>query len=80
MEMNQRWKAKRHKARAEAHIEPAEQIAEGSLKICEKENGTFQVKFVAKFPGTYKVDVIINGETLTQSPLTVLVMEPGKTS
>ena len=75
-----KFRNKKHKAQAEAHIEPAEQIAEGSLKICEKENGTFQVKFVAKFPGTYKVNVIINGETLTQCPLTVLVMEPGKTS
>jgi len=54
-------------------VEPAEQ--EGSLIICEKEDGNFQVKFVPKVPGRYNITVKINGDKLANSPFTVQVKE-----
>ena len=40
---------------------------------CEKEKETFQAKFVAKVPGTYKIEVKINGQRLVKSPFTIVV-------
>jgi len=59
------------KLHVEVLVEPAEQ--EGSLIICEKEDGNFQVKFVPKVPGTYNITVKINGDKLPNSPFTVQV-------
>ena len=62
---------KPHADQVEVHKDPADQVR--SLVICEKEDGTFQAKFVAKVPGTYKMEIKINGEKLAKSPFTVLV-------
>ena len=62
---------KHHTDQVEVHIDPADQVR--SLVTCEKEDGTFQTKFVAKVPGTYKMEIKINGEKLANSPFTVLV-------
>ena len=62
---------KQHTDQVEVHIDPADQVR--SLVTCEKEDGTFQAKFVAKVRGTYKMEVKINGEKLANSPFTVLV-------
>ena len=61
----------RPKFHVEVLVEPAEQ--EGSLTICKKEDGNFQVKFIPKEPGTYNITVKINGDTLANSPFTVQV-------
>ena len=61
------------KFHVEVFVEPAEQ--EGSLIICEKEDGNFQVKFIPKVPGTYNITVKINGDKLANSPFTVQVKE-----
>ena len=63
----------RGKFHVEVLVEPAEQ--EGSLIICEKEDGNFQVKFIPKVPGTCNITVKINGDTLANSPFTVQVKE-----
>ena len=57
----------------EVLVQPADQMA--SSTICKKEDGDFQLKFVAKVPGTYKIEVKINGEKLASSPFTVQVKE-----
>ena len=62
---------KHHTDQVEVHIDPADQVRR--LVICEKEDGTFRAKFVAKVPGTYKMEIKINGEKLANSPFTVLV-------
>ena len=62
---------KPHTDQVEVNIDPADRVR--SLVTCENEEGTFQAKFVAKVPGTYKMEVKINGEKLAKSPLTVLV-------
>ena len=54
-------------------MKPAEQ--DGSLIICEKEDGNFQVKFVPEVPGKYNITVKINGDKLANSPFTVRVKE-----
>ena len=61
------------KFHVEVFVEPAEQ--EGSLIICEKEDGNFQVKFIPKEPDTYNITVKINGDKLANSPFTVQVNE-----
>ena len=61
------------KFHVEVLVEPAEQ--EGSLIVCEKEDGNFQVKFIPKVPGTYNITVKINSEKLANSPFTVQVKE-----
>jgi len=63
----------RRKLHVEVLMEPAEQ--EGSLIICEKEDGNFQVKFIPKAPGRYNITVKINGDKLANSPFTVQVKE-----
>ena len=39
----------------------------------EKEDGCFQAKFVVKVPGTYKIEVKVNGQRLVKSPFTIVV-------
>ena len=60
-----------HTDRVEIHIDPADQVR--SLVKSEKEDGNFQAKFVAKVPGTYKIEVKINGQKLAKSPFSILV-------
>ena len=60
-----------HTDRVEIHIDPADQVR--SLVTCEKEKETFQAKFVAKVPGTYIIEVKINGQRLVKSPFTIVV-------
>ena len=60
-----------HTDRVEIHINPADQVR--SLVTSEKEDGNFQAKFVAKVPGTYKIEVKINGQKLAKSPYSILV-------
>ena len=60
-----------HTDRVEIHINPADQVR--SLVTCEKEKETFQAKFVAKVPGTYKIEVKINGQRLVKNPFTIVV-------
>ena len=60
-----------HTDRVEIHIDPADQVR--SLATSEKEDGNFQAKFVAKVPGTYKIEVKINGQKLARSPFSILV-------
>ena len=62
---------KHHTDQVEVHIDPADQVRR--LVTREKRDGTFQTKFVAKVPGTYKMEVKINGQKLANSPFTVLV-------
>ena len=60
-----------HTDRVEIHIDPADQVR--SLVTSEKEDGNFQAKFVAKVPGTYKIEVKINGQKLAKSPFSIPV-------
>ena len=60
-----------HTDRVEIHMDPADQVR--SLATSEKEDGNFQAKFVAKVPGTYKMEVKINGEKLAKSPFSIPV-------
>ena len=61
------------KFHVEVLVEPAEQ--EGSLIICDKEDGNFQVKFIRKAPGKCNITIKINGDKLANSPFTVQVKE-----
>ena len=60
-----------HTDRVEIHIDPADQVR--SLVTSEKEDRCFQAKFVVKVPGTYKIEVKVNGQRLVKSPFTILV-------
>ncbi|XP_058970555.2 E3 ubiquitin-protein ligase TRIM71-like [Pocillopora verrucosa] len=60
-----------HTDRVEIHMDPADQVR--SLATSEKEDGNFQGKFVVKVPGTYKIEVKINGQKLAKSPFSILV-------
>ena len=60
-----------HTDRVEIHIDPADQVR--SLVTSEKEDGCFQAKFVVKVPGTYKIEVKVNGQRLVKSPFTIVV-------
>ena len=60
-----------HTDRVEIHIDPADQVR--SLVTCEKEKETFQANFVVKVPGTYKIEVKVNGQRLVRSPFTIVV-------
>ncbi|CAH3112242.1 unnamed protein product, partial [Pocillopora meandrina] len=57
--------------RVELHIDPADQVR--SLVTSEKEDECFQAKFVVKVPGTYKIEVKVNGQRLVKSPFTIVV-------
>ena len=58
----------------EVLVEPADQVASSTI---DKKDGNFQVKFLAKVPGTYTIEVKINNEKLplVNSPFTVQVKE-----
>ena len=60
-----------HTDRVEIHIDPADQVR--SLVTSEKEDRCFQAKFVVKVPGTYKIEVKVNGQRLVKSPFTIVV-------
>mgnify|MGYP000081982469 CR=1 FL=1 len=60
-----------HTDRVELHIDPADQVR--SLVTSEKEDRCFQAKFVVKVPGTYKIEVKVNGQRLVKSPFTIVV-------
>ena len=59
------------KLHVEVLVEPAEQ--EGSLIICGKEDGNFQVKCIPKAPGRHNITVKINGDKRANSLLAVQV-------
>nr|XP_058949738.1 E3 ubiquitin-protein ligase TRIM71-like [Pocillopora verrucosa] len=61
------------KQQIEVLIQPAKDV----IQITQKntENGRFEVKFIPKVPGTYSIEVKINGDTLANSPFTVVVKE-----
>ena len=61
----------KHTDRVEIHLDPADQVR--SLVTSEKEDGNFQAKFVAKVPGTYKIEVKIDGQKLAKSPFSIQV-------
>ncbi|XP_058963068.2 E3 ubiquitin-protein ligase TRIM71-like [Pocillopora verrucosa] len=60
-----------HTGFVEIHIDPADQVR--SLVTSEKEDGCFQANFVVKVPGTYKIEVKVNGQRLVKSPFTIVV-------
>ena len=60
-----------HTDRVEIHIDPADQVR--SLVTSEKEDECFQANFVVKVPGTYKIEVKVNGQRLVKSPFTIVV-------
>ncbi|CAH3112238.1 unnamed protein product [Pocillopora meandrina] len=60
-----------HTGRVEIHIDPADQVR--SLVTSEKEDECFQAKFMVKVPGTYKIEVKVNGQRLVESPFTIVV-------
>ena len=60
-----------HTDRFEIHLDPADQVR--SLVTSEKEDGCFQTKFVVKVPGTYKIELKVNGQRLLKSPFTIVV-------
>ena len=61
------------KQQIEVLIQPAIDV----MQITQKntENGRFEVKFIPKVPGAYSIEVKINGDTLANSPFTVVVKE-----
>ena len=62
-----------HKDYIEVQVEPSYQLA--SLIINEKAGGNYQVKFVPKLPGVYHISVMINGDSLAESPFIIEVQE-----
>ncbi|PFX12208.1 E3 ubiquitin-protein ligase TRIM71 [Stylophora pistillata] len=60
-----------HRDRVEVHLEPADRVS--NFLTSEKEDGSFIVKFVAKVPGTYDMEVRINGQKLAKSPFLIPV-------
>ena len=60
-----------HTDRVEIHIDPADQVR--SLVTSEKEDECFQANFVVKVPGTYEIEVKVNGQRLVKSPFTIVV-------
>ena len=61
----------RHTDRVEIHIDPADQVR--SLVTSEKEDEFFQANFVVKVPGTYKIEIKVNGQRLVKSSFTIVV-------
>ena len=61
----------RHTDRVEIHIDPADQVR--SLVTSEKGDECFQANFVVKVPGTYKIEVKVNGQRLVKSSFTIVV-------
>ena len=61
------------KDQVEVLIEPAKDVT--NVIVSEKEDGNFQLKFTAKVPGAYSIEVKINGDKLPTCPFTVQVKE-----
>jgi len=61
------------KNQIEILIEPTKDVT--SVIVSEKENGKFKVNFTPKVPGTYKIEVKINGDKLANCPFTAQVNE-----
>ena len=61
------------KLRVEVLVQPADKV--GSLKTYGEEDGSLQVKFTPKVPGTFNILVSINGKVLTTSSYTVQVKQ-----
>ena len=60
------------KCQIEIVVEPAEDVE--SILTLEKEDGNFQVTFTPIVPGTYTINVNIDGEKLAIAPIAVHVM------
>ena len=61
------------KLRVEVLVQPFDKV--GSLKTYGEEDGSLQVKFTPKVPGTFNILVSINGKVLTTSSYTVQVQQ-----
>lgn len=55
----------------EVHVQPSEQVE--SLFTSKETNGTFRVEFTPKAPGTYNIQVIVNGKNIHGSPFAIQV-------
>ena len=61
------------KDQVEFLIEPAEDVT--NVIVSDKEDGNLQLKFTPKVPGSYSIDVKINGDKLPTCPFTMQVKE-----
>nr|XP_058942515.1 E3 ubiquitin-protein ligase TRIM71-like [Pocillopora verrucosa] len=61
------------KQQIEVLIQPDKDVTQ--VTVYNTENGRFEVKFIPKVPGAYSIEVKINGDTLANSPFTVVVKE-----
>ena len=61
------------KDQVEFLIEPAKDVT--NVIVSERDDGNLQLKFTPKVPGTYNIEVKINGDKLPTSPFTVQVKE-----
>ena len=61
------------KDQVEALIEPAKDVT--NVIVSEREDGNRQLKFTAKIPGAYSIEVKINGNKLSTCPFTVQAKE-----
>ena len=61
------------KDQVEFLIEPAKDVK--NVIVSEKEDGNLQLKFTAKVPGAYIIEVKINGDKFPACPFTVQVKE-----
>ena len=61
------------KDQVEFLIEPVKDVT--NVFVNKRENGCFQLKFTPKLPGSYSIEVKINGDKLSISPYTLNVKE-----
>ena len=61
------------KNQIEVLIEPTKDVTD--VNVSEKENGEFKVNFTPKVPGTYSIELKINGDKLRTCPFTMQVKE-----